>query len=165
MAKTSIAPCPEEEIAEALPADDMPEQPQSVFACPSCGSDNYTKVSLAYAQGTSSISSTTTGIGLAAGGFGVGGASTTGQQQSVLAQKLKPPTDPSGAIGCLIVLCVILFFSGAISGGWAPMMVFVIPCIVLLVAKINSVPKYLESMAQWQKLFICLRCGTLFRRR
>ncbi len=83
------------------------------FRCPKCGSDNTSSFSAIHEGGTSHIQtrSMLTGVAVSGGNLTpiLGGSSTSGVQQSVLAQKTTPPTLRSVyGVGCFVLTIVFI---------------------------------------------------------
>lgn len=139
--------------------------------CNQCDSENVMKASLAYEMGTSSGSLNSVGVGLDSGGLSPMVARSSGQIQSRLAEKLAPPRQEGSellsaviAAGVTAALMVYLFdpaprsFSGFIT-------VLVIPIVVgayvFKAANEQNGPKRLAAWEQYDRLWVCLRCGAI----
>ncbi len=146
--------------------------------CPYCGSDDCKKVSLAYEAGTSK--GTFGGVGLAAGGGSsgsvVGGTGFGGNtfNQTLLAKRLSPPTEPQPVSAIICGLIAISSLISAFSILYDPKSDSRIEgCVVcLIIAAImgflvrNQWMKHVEKrkeyariLALWQDSWVCLRCG------
>jgi hypothetical protein len=151
----------------------------SKLLCPQCGSENFQKVSMAHAKGTSTIA----GIGFGPGiGPVVGGA----VQQSMLARTLSPPSrrqNPYGLAGCILIpvliLPLIVVLASFMSSGDSPshnMAIYVVLAVLIPAAVfcfLILLPYYdwerkekrrlTKANQQWSSKYICHRCGCLFR--
>lgn len=156
--------------------------------CPNCNQYDTQKVSVAYQMGTTSIQSST--IGLAGGrigdrkGLGLGVSSSSGTQQSLFIQSIKPPEKENnyglfvGCTGCFgfIVLSIII---GIIVGNYADKYAFWSVVIIIIgffygfmflykiskdtsFKKQQAEAKWKEEIEKYEKQWICLRCGSIF---
>ena len=62
--------------------------------CPKCGADHVQRLRVLYESGSSTISSTTVGMATAGDGLGIGVAETATRQQTLLAQRCAPRSNP-----------------------------------------------------------------------
>jgi len=150
--------------------------------CPKCNSTDLKKVSLAYEEGLFRSEVRTRLRAVVAGGSGpdlvVSRATTRGTQQSVLSKKLTPPVKWSylKVIGWSILVFVsagwLVFYINAIttksSTVSSPPLTFftvifvaIFTFLLFLVWKHNH-STYQTRYAEWDRSFICQRCGTLF---
>ena len=163
--------------------EDRSSTRQDGYRCPECQSVGIKKLSLAYAEGTSAISATSVGIGVGFDsvgieGIGIGTASTTGTQQTVLAEKVKPPINPTSGGGmialvtacfaCSLILIGLLWPGGGDSHAedWkfaAGLAVIIVLCIIGIALKVKSLPQYRARREEWGRSFVCLRCGRVFQ--
>lgn len=146
--------------------------------CPQCGSTEFKKLSLVYAEGFSDLNARSRGWGLLVGSggaeLGFGKFRTRGEIQSRLSQKVSPPRKWSywrivfgGLIG-LVVLEFILGYTDMLLRaqahfkhqlawlwyGWLGIVAFVL-CVTFR-HNIWRVPKLYR---RWDRSFICRRCG------
>jgi hypothetical protein len=155
--------------------------PSEDLRCPNCNSTNLKKVSLAYQEGLFCTVAHTRFSAVAAGGHGpdlvIGKATTRGLYQSVLSKQLNPPVKWS--YRKLILWWVLVF----LSIGW---LVFYINTGTKNSSAVLSPPLILFSLLsaaafllllvlfwrhnqftherryyQWERSFLCQRCGTL----
>ena len=149
--------------------------------CPKCNSTDLKKVSLIYGEGLSSIDARTRLRAVAVGGNGpdliMGRASTRGSQQSALSKKLSPPMKWSYrkvvSWSVLVFLCVgwVVFYVNTITQNAASVAspaltayVFIaalIFALVLLLVVRHNRSVYPKRFADWDRSFICQRCGTV----
>ena len=140
------------------------------FRCSQCGSEDIQKLSVVYETGTSIINTQTrgssTGIGIARGGIGVGTAvnssRTRGTQTSELAKRAAPP--PAKMAFGWIVLGLVggLLFA---AFGAIPLAVFALGLCGFLFHLGNryngtELPPLRDA---WAKSWLCHRCGTIFQ--
>jgi hypothetical protein len=147
--------------------------PVPAGSCPQCGSNHVQKVTLAYETGSST--STAIVVGATTYGTAAGGVAA-GQQQSLLASRLKPPENPdvkAGQWGCATTILVAIVGFALAAGGAAAVgsgvfTAFVAaPCvgiIVFLLLRLVAMPDYESRLASWDRQWICLRCGAVFER-
>lgn len=148
--------------------------------CPSCGTQDVRKVSVAYEMGVEKTRSKT----IFGGGLlsifgpmlGVGGAITRGTNETLQAQRLAPPQKSRPILSAFLVFLGLGMFGeipvmilgwiigkpGLVIGSilWL-IAVFLLPALILVqgVSRNRRIPGQLEK---WNKLFICDRCGEVF---
>lgn len=148
--------------AEAAALITMAHLTSSGFVCPSCRSDNISKVSLVVANQTKSFQSSSTGVGFGlGGGAGIGTATTSGTSQSAAAAQLSPPAQKP------VVAGMIGFLVGAYFSFHDSMVIGVIVASISLFALVRAfrfnrytLPKI---VAAWDELYLCQRCATVFK--
>ena len=149
--------------------------------CPKCNSTDLKKVSLAYEEGLFRSEGRTRLRAVAVGSGGpdlvVGRAATQGTQQSALSKKLTPPVKWSylKVIGgsVLVFVCVgwLVFYINTVTTNAtivssAPLTLFaliyaaILALLLFLVWRHNH-SSYQTQYAEWDKSFICERCGTV----
>jgi hypothetical protein len=149
--------------------------------CPKCNSTDLKKVSLAHEEGLLRSEGRTRLRAVVAGSGGpdlvVARATTHGTQQSALSKKLAPPVKWSylKVIGWSVLVFLsagwLVFYvnsvtTNAATVSSAPLMIFalisgaVFALLLFLVWKHNH-SSYQTQYAQWDKSFICERCGTV----
>ena len=149
--------------------------------CPKCNSTDLKKVSLAYEEGLFRSEGRTRLRAVAVGSGGpdlvVGRATTRGTEKSALSKKLTPPAKWSylkiiGWSG-LVFLCAscLVFYvntvtTNATTVSSAPLTFFAlisgaIFALLLFLAWRHNHSIYKTQYAQWDKSFICERCGTV----
>lgn len=148
--------------------------------CPTCGSQEVRRASLAYEMGVQKTRNKTLGGGVALSMVGpivgVGGAVSRGRNTSLFAERFEPPKKvrpfmrtfltfligvPLYCFAVLIGLSIGSNFSILLSGGVGLFCLFVLPFIIFLV----SVQKNRDTerkMQDWSRLFVCERCGEVF---
>lgn len=129
--------------------------------CPKCGSHDIVKASLAYAANTSQHQSLTKGAGIGTGGIGVGLGTTSGTSQTLLAQRVAPPTG-SATAGCaaMPVTALVLWFCYSVGAPW---WVWVIVGIVTFGLFIPLMDRENEDnqklLREYDRKWLCQRCG------
>lgn len=155
--------------------------------CPSCGSDQIQRVAVIWSAGTSSVQTQSSGIAVGVGGEGlvpvVGKSSTSGTQQTRLAQQVAPPARTP--------TLKIVFFTPIVGVALGLVLWFVAVLVLIgLGTKANDVPGYVlegtfllvqalgialavqnyrrnrdewpGEYAAWERRWFCHRCGTSF---
>lgn len=146
------------------------------WACPTCSAENTQKIAVVFAAQKSTSQSTTAGVGVGPTGVGVGVAGTHGQSATLLAQQLAPPVAPTGqygALGCTTGLllgmgsCVAL--TSANNAGAGMFLAIGFPLFGLILEKAlrqeamqTAKSKYVSDLAEWERQYVCLRCGHRF---
>ena len=149
--------------------------------CPKCNNTDLKKVSIAHEEGLFRSEGRTRLRAVAVGSGGpdlvVGRAATRGTEQSALSKKLNPPTKWSylKVVGwsVLLFVCVgwLVFYvntvtTNATTVSSAPLTLFalisgaIFALLLFLVWRHNH-SGYQTQYAQWDKSFICERCGTV----
>jgi hypothetical protein len=149
--------------------------------CPKCNSTDLKKVSLAYQEGLYRSDSRTRLSAALVGGSGpdllVGRAATRTSHQSALSKRLAPPLKWSyltvGSWSVLVFLCVgwLVFYVKTVSTNATtvmsgPLVLFAmfaaggIIALTLFVRNHNH-SAYPRRYAQWDRSFICQRCGVV----
>ena len=150
--------------------------------CPQCDSTDLKKVSLAYEEGLYQGESRTRLSAALAGSGGpdliVGKAPARTSHQSALSKRLKPPAKWSylkvAFWWVLMVLCLgwIIFYVNVITTNAAIasstiLIVFSLVSIAALVLLLVSVWRHNQSTSreyeEWNRSFVCVRCGTVSR--
>ena len=151
--------------------------------CPKCNSNDLKKVSLAYQEGLYQSESRSRLRAVVVGGGGpdmvVGRATTRGSQQSALSKKLSPPRKWSylKVIGwsVLVFLCAgwLVFYVNTVTTNAstvlsAPLTLFAVVTATVFVVTLFLVWRhnhlsYAHRYADWDRSFICQRCGTVSR--
>jgi hypothetical protein len=149
--------------------------------CPKCNSTDLKKVSLAYQEGLYRVDSRARLRAAVVGGNGpdllVGGATMQGSQQSALSNRLSPPAKWSYlkviSWSVLAFLCIgwLVFYVHAVTTNSStvlspPMTLFgtvsagIFVLLLLLVWRHNH-SAYPRCYAEWDRSFICERCGAV----
>ena len=146
------------------------------FVCPHCGSDNVQRFSVAYENGASTINTQTKTAGVGIGGaLGIGGAKshTTGVQLSQMAQKTAPPAK-KGYKWAIIISIVVYFvvanlvdsmFSlGSSTSGILGLVGLVVSAYFLGYVKVYryNAETWPVLREEWEKSWICMKCGNTF---
>jgi len=149
-------------------------------SCPSCGSENTQRVSLAYQAGVSS------GLSLTVGGIkggrhnALGGGITIGETSSNLSKSLCPPQKkdigfPATTGVCFFVMAVFMAYvmvdqadssetSDQIMVFLLILIAIVLWCIRVVVMRIRFNKDLFPTQSKnWNAEFICLRCSRRFR--
>jgi hypothetical protein len=147
--------------------------------CPKCNSNSLKKVSLAYKEGTYHIDTRSRMRGLLFAGGGpailVGRATTRGIQQTELSKHLSPPAKWSYMklvlwSASVSLVALIVYVRSVMSSSYpasslpVKLYAFLAPvAFVLLVAlyRRHNHSTYQVQYAQWNRSFICQRCGTV----
>jgi hypothetical protein len=147
--------------------------------CPSCNGADLKKVCLAYQEGLSRVKTRNRLLGLVFGHSGpgvlVGGAAGRGVQQTELSRTLKPPVKWSYlklALRSVLVTFVafgayIVFVASSTPPvSTLPMKLYVFLAPVVFLVLVFSFWQHNHSTfpreyAQWDRSFICQRCGTV----
>lgn len=147
--------------------------------CPSCDRADLKKVSLAFQEGLSHVKTRNRLLGLVFGNSGpgllIGGAAGRGVQQTELSRTLKPPVKWSYlklALRSLLVTFVafaayILFVAASTPPvSTLPMKLYVFLAPVVFLMLVFSIwqhnhTTFPREYAQWDRSFICQRCGTV----
>ncbi|MGH9440281.1 MAG: hypothetical protein ACRD22_21035 [Terriglobia bacterium] len=146
--------------------------------CPKCGSTEFTKLSLIYAEGFSKLEARSRGWGLIVGSDGAdlafGKFRTKGQIQTKLSQKLSPPRKWSYwkiAFGGLVGLLVLEFILGYVDtflrvGGnfnqqlaWLGYSYIGAVAFILCLAFRYNFGVFPRRYHLWDRSFMCRRCG------
>jgi hypothetical protein len=147
--------------------------------CPKCNSNSLKKVSLAYQEGTHHIDTRSRVRGLLFAGGGpsilVGRTTTLGTQQSALSKRLWPPTKWSYAklvlwSGVVTLIALVIYvqhvMSSPVPASSLPVKLYVIfaPAVLLLLVGIvwrHNHSTYQTRYAEWDRSFVCKRCGAV----
>ena len=139
---------------------------ENVFECPYCQSENIQSYNIAYASGFSNVSGVTTGVG-------VGVGNTVGTQQTVLSMMATPPKKKSttslfimGTLGIYFGLGLVLLVSGLSKSNWSLLLYIGAYAILIYAIHRRTVwnrTVYPQLRRDWERTYICLRCGNKFR--
>ena len=150
--------------------------------CPNCNSTHLKKVSLAYQEELFCIVAQTRFSAVAAGGHGpdfvIGEATTRGFHQSVLSKRLNPPVKWSyrklilwWALVFLSIGWIVLYIKHHITKDFAavlspPLTLFALLSTATLLLSLvlfwrHNHTTYKRRYSQWERSFLCQRCGTL----
>lgn len=138
--------------------------------CPQCKSDNVQKLSIIYESGTHQINTTSHtiggGIGSTSGGVGTANTHTTGQSQSLLAQKSAPPKKKSLGLAILVLFVGVIFLFMAMGGSNSSSKVFIasIPVSLFLGFRAFKYNRevYPGEYQNWLKMWHCHKCGAIY---
>ena len=147
---------------------------ENVFEYPYCQSENIQSYNIAYASGFSNVSGVTTGVGVGVGGrVGVGVGNTVGTQQTVLSMMATPPKQKSttslfimGTLGIYFGLGLVLLVSGLSKSNWSLLLYIGAYAILIYAIHRRTVwnrTVYPQLRRDWERTYICLRCGNKFR--
>jgi hypothetical protein len=130
------------------------------MSCPSCGSDEWKSASLVHKEGLSTSDSKSVGAGITSrGAFGVGGASTSGAQQTELSKAAAPPT--------VFVMTGVLLMATLLTGivgfffNWVWLLTALCAYGVVTVYRAESKQDDILS-ERYKKTQMCTRCGTFY---
>ena len=137
---------------------------ENVFECPYCQSENIQSYNIAYASGFSNVSGVTTGVGV---------GNTVGTQQTVLSMMATPPKKKSttslfimGTLGIYFGLGLVLLVSGLSKSNWSLLLYIGAYAILIYAIHRRTVwnrTVYPQLRRDWERTYICLRCGNKFR--
>jgi len=158
-----------------------PDQDGDRYSCPLCRSPQTQRVSLVWEGGTSHVTSSSVGVGMAAFGDEVIPASTTistrGTQQTALASRISPPARREHSFGIVLLIGFILslLVLGLSSGVWdlpAATVAFLLlgPILFTIILEVlwrmsdvrYNQERWAPRYSRWKRLWICLRCGECF---
>jgi len=164
----------------AQPAQ-LPLASSAYLRCPNCNSTDLKKVSLVYQEGLfCSVAHTRFGA-VAVGGHGpdfvIGKATTRGFHQSVLSKRLNPPVKWSyrklilwWAVAFLSIGWIVSYRNTITTNSPAvlspPLTLFALLSaatflLLLVVFWRHNHTTYKRRYSQWERSFLCQRCGTL----
>ncbi len=153
------------------------------YKCPSCNSENIQKASVLVSLGSKKLRATTVGVGGGSGGINAGIGLSGGSITSELAAKLSPPIKPQAkpiSLWKYIIFPSLLllsangvvtgFLSNEIAGGIIFLGLF---ALIIYYGYFRWIPswkqkqihqekEYTHALAQWEKTYFCLRCGSSF---
>ncbi len=149
--------------------------------CPNCNSDDLKKVTLAYREGLQHVSTRTRVRGVVVGSDGpdlvVGRATTEGRLQTEISKVLTPPKKWSygkflgGSLLLFLSVGWIVFYVNTItknasSVSSVPLMIYAVLSTGVFVAVFlvywkHNHSTYPRQYAQWDRSFICERCGAV----
>jgi hypothetical protein len=150
--------------------------------CPNCGGTDLKKVSLIYEEGSSRIKAKSRLRGLSLGDDGpsvfAGTAATNGINQTLLSERLRPPQKWSyvklllwtGLVAIVsLVVCVHMVMSSSSAVSSVPFVMGVVVGLAAFVATLIGIWRHNQSVyprqfAEWEKSFLCQRCGELSSR-
>lgn len=146
--------------------------------CPRCGSTEFKKLSLVYAEGLSDLEARSRGWGLLVGSggaeLGFGSFRTKGEIQTRLSQKVSPPRKWSYwkiVFGGLIGLMILEFILGYVdtflrTGGnfnqqlaWFGYTWLGVIAVILGITFRHNVWQVPKRCRLWDRSFMCRRCG------
>ncbi len=143
--------------------------------CPKCQSEQTQKVSIAYQSGVTNVNTITSSSGVILGGagfnVGLGKGKTTGTMKTQLSQSISPPRKYSykelfkRGFVFLIVSSIVITLLNIRNLYVSYFITFAI--FFWMYKKYKDASTYNNNtfprlLAQWNKNFICLRCGTIF---
>jgi hypothetical protein len=149
--------------------------------CPNCNSADLKKVSLAYQEGLFCTVAHTRFRAVAVGSHGpdlvIGKATTRGLHQSVLSKQLKPPVKWSyrklilwWAVAFLSIGWIVFYINTSAENPAAvlslPLTLFALLSagtflLLLVLFRRHNQFTYKRRYSQWERSFLCQRCGTL----
>ena len=130
------------------------------MTCPNCGYEQWKSASMVHKEGASTLTSTSVGVGVSTGGIGVGSVSTSGEQQTELSKRARPPETFVWTTRCLFgaIIAVVLGFAAA-TFWWAVAAVLVV-ALVLLYRSESKEDDVLTD--RYKNTRVCTRCGTFY---
>ena len=148
-------------------------QAKPKYSCPKCNSEQITSCEMVWNSGTFNEKHETVGW---SPGTGVLLAQTTGVSRSLLADKIRPPAQPKGTNGCLIIFVGAVAYAivGAlmsINGGGSRFLPIAIAVGIIVGVSFliytrmklyENLQKYGELLRIWKNTFMCQRCGHIW---
>lgn len=150
--------------------------------CQQCGSTEFTKLSLIYAEGFSNLEARSRGWGLIFGSSGAdlafGTLKTRGEIQTQLSQKVSPPRKWSywkivfsGLVGLLILEFILGYIHTFLRVGgnfnqqlaWLGYAWLGIVALILSLAARHNLGLYPRRYRLWDRSFMCRRCGQILQ--
>jgi hypothetical protein len=130
------------------------------MTCPGCGFDQWKSARLVHMEGSSTIASSSVGVGVTSGGsMGVGAASSCGVQQTQLAKLATPPTPFLKTGACVGGAFITVLLGLAASWWWWWTALFVVGVVVFY----RSEAKEDEILSErYKNTRMCTRCGTFY---
>lgn len=131
----------------------------SNYVCPTCQSTGITKLALVIAKSTRTFGIGTLGFGFRRGAYTAGSIGASANQ---IAQQFPPPAPKSYHLFLLTFALIgaVVEHKGHEEG------IATIALIVLLVLLVRAIwynyKVYPAVAAQWERLFLCNRCGSVF---
>ena len=147
-----------------------PEQLSSL-ACTQCGSAEVRRLSLIYEEGLAIINTRSQGSGVAFGSgggaaFGSTSTHTTGTQQTALSKKAAPPAKKHTILwGIFAGFVAIMTLSGIKDFSFMTLVFAGLTYLAVtrtLKAKAYNAMVFPTEHANWQRSFMCNRCGAVF---
>jgi hypothetical protein len=138
--------------------------------CNKCKSSNVQKYQVIHEQGTSNINlgSNTVGGGVGfggglRGGVGLGRTGTSGQSQTIIAEKTKPPKDLRFVpVVPMLVIGLLVYVSDNSSSSY----IFFIYCILAFILFtfffLRATEVYESNCKEWLNKWYCNKCGNSF---
>ena len=138
--------------------------------CNKCKSSNVQKYQVIHEQGTSNINlgSNTVGGGVGfggglRGGLGLGRTGTSGQSQTIIAEKTKPPKDLRFVpVVPMLVIGLLVYVSDNSSSSY----IFFIYCILAFILFtfffLRATEVYESNCKEWLNKWYCNKCGNSF---
>lgn len=127
--------------------------------CPSCGSENVQRVTVAYEAGTTETHT----AGRLRHSEGVAYHSTSGTSQTALAQRVSPPSKRSNTAAFLIAL--LGFFVAIVLPGLfrlVGLVAFIVCIFIAVKAAIWNTKTWPQLYREWQQKWVCHKCGDVF---
>jgi hypothetical protein len=171
----------EGESAIPIEASTVPQPASDSYSCPGCGSGQTQRVAVAWETGTSSVTSSTTGVGLAAAGDDlipiVTSMGSHGTQQTELARRISPPVRRGhslplvffgGSVLSFVLIAVFLVFDKCSAPAVICCLLLGVLFTVCVEVILNSREKrynrtvWATKYSRWKLLWICHRCGNVF---
>ena len=136
------------------------------MSCTNCKCEEWKLASLIYSEGVSFTHAVSTGVCISSGGIGAGTSQSGGISQTNISALAAPPVNPQADVikGLGIIGAIICGGIGYLINGFFSMIGGV--CLGTTAGMIlgallpNTV--YEENLARWQKVRMCLRCGTFY---
>jgi hypothetical protein len=137
--------------------------------CNKCKSSNVQKYQVIYEQGTSNINlgSNTVGGGVGfggglRGGVGLGRTGTSGQSQTIIAEKTKPPKDLRFVPVVPMLVIGFLFYAGDKPPFYYFYTYCILAFILFIIIFIRATEVYESNYKEWLNKWYCNKCGNSF---
>lgn len=147
------------------------------LVCPSCQSEDVKSLSVVFLAGLSKAKGSVGGVGIGlGGGVGFGAGLSDGTNQTYLSKRAAPPPKCNvRGWGCLmstgIIILIIYFLAEGFKGFLKdPSFTLLLASILFIVGSFGSIKANEYNSKtwpilrnKWEKSFMCLRCGTMFK--
>ena len=134
--------------------------------CTKCNSENTQRLEVVYHGGTQDINTTGSTVGGGYGGaFGIGGAvtKTSGQSQSMLAQRAAPPIKKSYKWGAIMLIAGLLLLGGPAGAVIVGLLLLAGGGLIVYVASQFNSNEFPSLYQTWLESWLCNKCGTIYQ--
>jgi hypothetical protein len=128
--------------------------------CPKCESENTQRLEVVLHGGTQNINTTSASVGgvMRGGAFGAL-TKTSGQSQSVLAQKATPPAKKKYGFALAMIIMGTLFVGNSLWIGLLPLAIGLFVGYTALQFNSKQWPSLYKT---WLDSWLCHKCGTIY---